>query len=192
MYFILHYDKRILTERPGSYIAKVADQIQHFYVGADGLPAYSVYESDRMNSLVDMTFEMTSKPEFSRPSLQGYRASVEHSYTHWQWYSGFIEYAKWFMAFARAFNALLIIFLLQQAAMFYSKRKRLPLNVIKMRELAAYMLAVQIALVLTVALIHSFDIHRYGVWIAPATVLATGLLAVAVVSTFATMLTSHD
>lgn len=178
IYFQLDYNKRILTEKTGRYLLKILDQLQHFYVGADGYERYCVTEQLELFNAREMTLEMTNQPDMYHGQLTSeFRALAQEQLTDWSWHSIFYLSSTFSFSTTRGYILLIIGFVVVQCILIV-KFPSLPLAHSHLLRLTIYLLLLQFALVLTIAVIHSFDIYRYGVWIVPAEVMAHGTMLV--------------
>lgn len=185
IYFLLHYDKRILTEKTGSYLLKVLDQLQHYYVGADGYDRYCVTEHPELYNAREMTLEMTNQPEMYHGQLsEQFRNLAQEQLTNWSWYSSFTFAILLSMPSTFGYLLLIIVFIAIQFVLLF-RLPAIPGNHSHLLRLAVYMLLLQFALALTIAVIHSFDIYRYGVWIVPAEIMVHGAALIGIANSIA-------
>lgn len=176
------YDERILKELPLTYLLKIADQVQHYYIGADGYDRLHVTEFVELYNARDMTLEMTQKPELDEWQLsrQLKTLSVEQI-TDWHWSSNFALMIPLSFIDKYFYVHLLLVFGL---LLFYNwlKKKPLPIGYRELYCYAGYLMLIQLALVLTVAVIHTFDYHRYAVWFFSVEVILLGIAVIGIVA----------
>lgn len=178
---VKHYDGRVLSERTRAYALKVADQLQHYYLGTAEHDKYMVDEQPLLYNVKGMTLDMDSRANMGNGAIMtSYKNMAEQQLTNWQWRSKF-GLIHQFIALANfTYIPLLIVFVLQQLY-FLLRRRRFSFTYNTIRRYTFYMLLMQLALVLTVAMVHSFDIYRYGVWFVQVGVLVQAFVVVLLV-----------
>ncbi len=178
--FQKYYDQRIITELPGPYALKIADQIQHFYTGADGYTRVLVGEYIELYNVKDMTLEMTQKPELNQWQItQQYQLMVLQQIQNWEWSSNFSLLTipalilKHLYVYILMLSGVLLLIV-------WLKLRPLPVEYKAMHRFALYLLLLQFALVLTVAVIHTFDYHRYAAWFFPTEIFLLGTAIISI------------
>lgn len=181
MHWILHYDGRIWKERTGAYALKVADQMQHYYLGTAEHDKYIVDEQPLLYNVKSMTLDMDNRANMGNGAIMtSYKNMAQQQLTNWQWRSNFSMLHPFIALADFAYIPLLLVFLLQQ--LYLTIRRRMFSFIYNaIRRYTFYLILLQLALVLTVAMVHSFDIYRYGVWFVQVGVLVEALVIVLLV-----------
>lgn len=178
--FQKQYDARILKELPVTYAFKILDQVQHYYVGADGCDRVHVGEFVELYNVRDMTLEMTQKPEMDEWHLSRQLKTLSaEQLADWQWSSNFALMIPLGFIDKYIYGYLLLVF----GLLFVynrAKKKPLPAGYIGLYCYAGYLLLIQLALVLTVAVIHTFDYHRYATWFFSVEVILLGIAVIGI------------
>lgn len=188
IYFLLDYDKRILAEKTGCYLLKVLDQLQHYYIGADGYDRYCVTEHPELYNAREMTLEMTNQPDMYHGQLSAQFRNLAHEQLYgWNWRSNFTFTILLAKPSTYGYVWLIIVFVAFQFVLLF-KLPTMPSSHSHLVRFAVYMLLLQFALALTIAVIHSFDIYRYGVWIVPTEIMVHGAALIAIANSIALLL----
>jgi hypothetical protein len=174
------YDERILKELPITYALKIADQTQHYYFGADGYDRLHVTEFAELYNVRDMSLEMTQKPEMDDWQLSRQLKSLSaEQLNDWQWSSNFVFIIPFSLIDKHFYMHLLLVFGLLYL---YNRvrKKQLPNGYKELYRYALYLILIQLALVLTVAVIHTFDYHRYAVWFFSVELILLGIAIIGI------------
>ncbi len=172
--FQKQYNIRILKELPGKYALKIADQVQHYYIGADGYDRLLVGEFVELYNVQEMTLEVTHRPEMSNWDLtRDYQFLANQQLTNWHWVSNFSILAV-IGLILKFFYVHTIIIMALLCAFVYLKKKATPNTYSPMLRFLLYLALIQFSLVLTVAVIHTFDYHRYAAWFFPTEIILFG------------------
>lgn len=181
MYLIMHYDGRILKERTWDYVKKVADQMQHYYLGTAQFDKYIVNEQPELYNVSSMTRSLDERGDMGNGTIiSSYKQMINDQLSDWQWHSNYSLLYQPILMADFTYIPLLIVFVLQQL-FFIVRRRRFSFTYNAIRRFIVYLILIQLALVLTVAMVHSFDIYRYGVWFVQVGVLVQAFIIVLLV-----------
>lgn len=181
MALVGYYNKRLLT---GAFAlpmlaAKVGRQLRYYYLGTDSIDRFWVHEHPVLYNVHRDTQESFYLPELDPyQTMQTFRPQLDRlDAWHWNTRMDFIELPILISMYLYLPMAMLFALLLLLVMMF---RRPLLQDDFDLTRLITYLMILQFGLVFTIALMHSFDLPRYGLWFAPVSLLAHGFLLVGI------------